>query len=198
VSERRDEDPSGGLLSGVRMFPELFATLNANKRSVVLDLHDDDDREHAYRLVTDADALVEGFRPGVTQRLGMGEAEVRARNPAIVYCSVSGYGQDGPLAAVPGHDLNYQAYAGMLTPAGGPPVECTVPVADLAGRGVRSDGHLRGAARASHDGSRGAGRRGDDRRPRHLDRSVHEPHRRRTRRTDGQAARVRVVPHRGR
>jgi crotonobetainyl-CoA:carnitine CoA-transferase CaiB-like acyl-CoA transferase len=169
VSERRDEDPSGGLLSGVRildlsiwrpgpyatqlladlgadvlkveppggdpmrMFPELFATLNANKRSVVLDLHDDDDREHAYQLVTDADALVEGFRPGVTQRLGMGEAEVRARNPAIVYCSVSGYGQDGPLAAVPGHDLNYQAYAGMLTPAGGSPVECTVPVADLAG-----------------------------------------------------------------
>jgi crotonobetainyl-CoA:carnitine CoA-transferase CaiB-like acyl-CoA transferase len=169
VSERRDGEPSGGLLHGVRildlsiwrpgpyatqlladlgadvlkveppggdpmrMFPDLFATLNANKRSVVLDLHTPGDRQHAYRLAAEADALVEGFRPGVAERLGMGEAELRDHNPSIVYCSVSGYGQDGPLAGVPGHDLNYQAYAGMLTPEGGPPVECTVPVADLAG-----------------------------------------------------------------
>ncbi len=124
-------EPPGG--DPMRMFPDLFATLNANKRSVVLDLHDADDRQHAWRLAADADALVEGFRPGVAERLGMGEQEVRGHNPSIVYCSVSGYGQDGPLAAVPGHDLNYQAYAGMLTPAGGVPVECTVPVADLAG-----------------------------------------------------------------
>jgi crotonobetainyl-CoA:carnitine CoA-transferase CaiB-like acyl-CoA transferase len=124
-------EPPGG--DPMRMFPDLFATLNSNKRSVVLNLGDAGDREHAYRLATDADALVEGFRPGVAERLGMGEATVRDRNPSIVYCSVSGYGQDGPLAGVPGHDLNYQAYAGMLTADGGVPVECTVPIADLAG-----------------------------------------------------------------
>jgi crotonobetainyl-CoA:carnitine CoA-transferase CaiB-like acyl-CoA transferase len=124
-------EPPGG--DPMRVFPQLFSTLNANKRSIVLDLHDPDQRAHAHELVADADALVEGFRPGVATRLGMGEPEVRAINPSIVYCSVSGYGQDGPLAHTPGHDLNYQAYAGMLTPGGGPPVECTVPVADLSG-----------------------------------------------------------------
>jgi crotonobetainyl-CoA:carnitine CoA-transferase CaiB-like acyl-CoA transferase len=124
-------EPPGG--DPMRVFPQLFSTLNANKRSIVLDLHDPDQRARAHELVGEADALVEGFRPGVAARLGMGEPEVRAINKSIVYCSVSGYGQDGPLAQTPGHDLNYQAYAGMLTPNGGPPVECTVPIADLTG-----------------------------------------------------------------
>lgn len=124
-------EPPGG--DPMRMFPQLFATLNANKRSIVLDLHDPDQRPEAHALVAEADALVEGFRPGVAARLGMGEPEIRAINPSIVYCSVSGYGQDGPLATTPGHDLNYQAYAGMLTPTGGAPVECSVPIADLTG-----------------------------------------------------------------
>ena len=124
-------EPPGG--DPMRVFPDLFSTLNANKRSVVLDLHDPNDRAAAYALVAEADALVEGFRPGVAGRLGMGDADVRAINPSIVYCSVSGYGQDGPLAQTPGHDLNYQAYAGMLTANGGAPVESTVPVADLTG-----------------------------------------------------------------
>jgi crotonobetainyl-CoA:carnitine CoA-transferase CaiB-like acyl-CoA transferase len=124
-------EPPGG--DPMRVFPQLFSTLNANKRSIVVDLHDADQRDHAHTLVAEADALVEGFRPGVAARLGMGEPEVRALNPSIVYCSVSGYGQDGPLAQTPGHDLNYQAYAGMLTATGGTPVECTVPIADLTG-----------------------------------------------------------------
>jgi crotonobetainyl-CoA:carnitine CoA-transferase CaiB-like acyl-CoA transferase len=124
-------EPPGG--DPMRVFPQLFSTLNANKRSVVLNLHDPHDRDRAYGLVAEADVLVEGFRPGVAARLGMGDIDLRAINPSIVYCSVSGYGQDGPLAETPGHDLNYQAYAGMLTPAGGPPVECTVPIADLTG-----------------------------------------------------------------
>jgi crotonobetainyl-CoA:carnitine CoA-transferase CaiB-like acyl-CoA transferase len=124
-------EPPGG--DPMRIFPELFATLNANKRSVVLNLRDGSDRARAHELVADADALVEGFRPGVAARLGMGEADARAINPAIVYCSVSGYGQDGPLATAPGHDLNYQAYAGVLAPEGGPPVQCAVPIADLGG-----------------------------------------------------------------
>jgi len=124
-------EPPGG--DPMRAFPELFATLNANKRSVVLNLHDGDDRARAHALALDADAVVEGFRPGVAARLGMGEAELRARHPTLVYCSVSGYGQTGPLAPVPGHDLNYQAYAAVLTPDGGDPVEGRVPIADLAG-----------------------------------------------------------------
>ncbi len=124
-------EPPGG--DPMRVFPELFSTLNANKRSVVLNLRDPDELARAYELVAEADALVEGFRPGVAARLGLGETDVRARRPDLVYCSVSGYGQDGPLATVPGHDLNYQAYAGMLSPGGGEPVPCTVPVADLAG-----------------------------------------------------------------
>ena len=124
-------EPPGG--DPMRAFPELFATLNANKRSVVLNLHDPTDRARAHDLARDADALVEGFRPGVAARLGMGAAEVRALHPGIVYCSVSGYGQTGPLAPVPGHDLNYQAYAAVLTPDGGDPVEGRLPIADLAG-----------------------------------------------------------------
>jgi crotonobetainyl-CoA:carnitine CoA-transferase CaiB-like acyl-CoA transferase len=124
-------EPPGG--DPMRVFPELFSTINANKRSIALDLHDPEQRARAHELVAEADALVEGFRPGVAARLGMGEPEVRAINPSIVYTSVSGYGQDGPLAQTPGHDLNYQAYAGMLTPKGGPPIESTVPVADLTG-----------------------------------------------------------------
>jgi crotonobetainyl-CoA:carnitine CoA-transferase CaiB-like acyl-CoA transferase len=124
-------EPPGG--DPMRIFPELFATLNANKRSVVLNLRDATDRARAHDLVAEADALVEGFRPGAAARLGMGEADCRAINPAIVYCSVSGYGQDGPLATAPGHDLNYQAYAAVLAPEGGPPVQCAVPIADLGG-----------------------------------------------------------------
>jgi crotonobetainyl-CoA:carnitine CoA-transferase CaiB-like acyl-CoA transferase len=124
-------EPPGG--DPMRAFPELFATLNGNKRSVVLDLKTPEDRARAHSLVRDADVVVEGFRPGVAARLGMGEAELRAVHPGLVYCSVSGYGQTGPLAPVPGHDLNYQAYAAVLTPDGGDPVEGRVPIADLAG-----------------------------------------------------------------
>ena len=124
------EPPTG---DPMRVFPELFARLNANKRSMVLDLKAPAARDRAYELVSEADALVEGFRPGVAARLGLGEDTVRAINPGIVYCSVSGFGQDGPLADRPGHDINYQAYAGALAPGGGPPVESALPIADLAG-----------------------------------------------------------------
>jgi len=123
-------EPPGG--DPMRAFPDLFASLNANKRSVVLDLHSDG-RARAHELVDECDALVEGFRPGVMARLGMDYETVRARNPAIVYCSISGYGQTGPLAEVPGHDINYLAYAGALAPRGGEPVECPLPIADLSG-----------------------------------------------------------------
>jgi crotonobetainyl-CoA:carnitine CoA-transferase CaiB-like acyl-CoA transferase len=124
-------EPPGG--DPMRTYPELFASLNANKRSVVLDLKNGPGRTDALQLAAEADVLIEGFRPGVTERLGVGYQAVRAVNPAIIYCSLSGMGQSGTLAEAPGHDLNYQAWAGVLAPEGGPPVVPAVPVADLAG-----------------------------------------------------------------
>jgi len=124
-------EPPGG--DPMRRYPELFASLHANKRSIVLDLKDDHDRARALDLARDADVFVEGYRPGVAARLGVGYDDVRTVAPSIVYCSVSGFGQEGPLAAAPGHDLNYQAWSASLSPDGGDPVPGALPIADLAG-----------------------------------------------------------------
>ncbi|MBI4492030.1 MAG: CoA transferase, partial [Chloroflexi bacterium] len=93
-------------------------------------------REVAHRLAARADVLLEGFRPGVADRLGLGYAVLAAINPRLVYCSLSGYGQDGPYRDRAGHDLNYLGYAGLLAlngPAEGPPVPSPAQVADLGG-----------------------------------------------------------------
>jgi crotonobetainyl-CoA:carnitine CoA-transferase CaiB-like acyl-CoA transferase len=124
-------EPPGG--DPMRQYGVLFESINAGKRSVVLDLKDGDDRARALELAIEADALVEGFRPGVMARLGLDVATVREANPALVYCSISGYGQDDPRAALPGHDVNYQAWAGALTPEGGTASMPRLPIADLAG-----------------------------------------------------------------
>src|SRR6204780_4647763 len=110
-------EPPGG--DPMRSYPGLFAAVNAGKRSIELDLKDTAGRARALELATQADVLVEGFRPGVLARLGLDEAAVRARNPGVVYCSISGYGQHDPRATVPGHDVNYQAWSGALVPDGG-------------------------------------------------------------------------------
>jgi crotonobetainyl-CoA:carnitine CoA-transferase CaiB-like acyl-CoA transferase len=124
-------EPPGG--DPMRAFPELFDVLNAGKRSVVLDLKADGGRAEVLRLAARSEVVVESFRPGVAARLGLGWPDVERVNPEAIYCSVSGYGQDGPLAAVPGHDLNYQAWAGALSPDGAPPVAGRLPIGDLAG-----------------------------------------------------------------
>src|SRR5271157_4642277 len=85
-------EPPGG--DPMRHYPGLFDAVNAGKRSVALDLKGDAGRERALALAEQADVLVEGFRPGVMARLGLDDAAVRARNPGIVYCSISGYGQE--------------------------------------------------------------------------------------------------------
>jgi crotonobetainyl-CoA:carnitine CoA-transferase CaiB-like acyl-CoA transferase len=125
-------EPPGG--DPMRVFPDLFAILNAGKRAVALDLKDADHRAAAHELAADADVVIEGFRPGVVDRLGVGYDAVRAANPDVVYCSVSGYGQTGPMRDVPGHDLNFQALAGLVEPrdADDGPVVGRPPVADLA------------------------------------------------------------------
>jgi crotonobetainyl-CoA:carnitine CoA-transferase CaiB-like acyl-CoA transferase len=124
-------EPPGG--DPMRSMPDLFDILGAHKRSVTLDLKDEGDRQRCLDLAVDADVFVESYRPGVADRLGVGYDAVSGRNPAIVYCSISGFGATGPLAALPGHDVNYLAYSGALRPGGGRPVQPTVPLGDLGG-----------------------------------------------------------------
>jgi crotonobetainyl-CoA:carnitine CoA-transferase CaiB-like acyl-CoA transferase len=119
------------------MLPSTYRMVNRGKRSVTLDLKSADGREALLRLVKDADILVEGYRPGVMKRLGADYAALEAVAPGLIYASISGFGQSGPLRDVPGHDLNYNAVAGVLALCGsanGPPEHAVgVPVADLSG-----------------------------------------------------------------
>src|SRR5450830_1007068 len=116
-----------------------FHTLNRNKRSTAIDLKRKEGREFLLELATWADVLVEQFRPGVMERLGLGYETIREVNPSIIYCSITGYGQDGPYRDIAGHDINYLGYAGVLGATGaadGPPVICGVQIADLGGGGM--------------------------------------------------------------
>ena len=92
--------------------------LNRSRRSIGVDLKNPDGVETVLRLVEQADALIEGFRPGVTERLGLGPDDCLARNPRLVYGRMTGWGQDGPYAQAAGHDINYIALAGALHPIG--------------------------------------------------------------------------------
>ncbi len=98
----------GGLGSGS------WNVTNRGRPSVAVDLKNPEGRELVLRLISDAEALIEGFRPGVMERLGLGPAEALERNPALVYGRMTGYGQDGPMSAVAGHDINYISLAGVL------------------------------------------------------------------------------------
>ncbi|MGQ5525118.1 CaiB/BaiF CoA transferase family protein [Chitinimonas sp. PSY-7] len=112
------------------------AYLNRNKRSLALDLKAVGAREAVLALVKTADVLVEQFRPGVMERLGLGYAELAELNPRLIYCSITGYGQTGPLRDRAGHDINYLALAGVAAGSGriedGPP-PLGVQIADVAG-----------------------------------------------------------------
>jgi len=117
----------------------LFNAVNRNKRSMTLNLKSDAGRDLLLRLVERADVLVEGNRPGVMARLGLGWDTLHARNPKLVMCSITGYGQEGPFASRAGHDLNYMATAGALGLNGevdGPPIPLSVQVADIGGGGL--------------------------------------------------------------
>jgi crotonobetainyl-CoA:carnitine CoA-transferase CaiB-like acyl-CoA transferase len=114
----------------------LFLATNRNKRGLRLDLKRAEGREVFLRLARDAGAVVESFRPGVTERLGIGYPALKALNPRIVYCSITGYGQTGPYRDRAGHDLNYCGYAGVTEQtgaAGGEPVIPNFLVGDLLG-----------------------------------------------------------------
>lgn len=112
-----------------------FRNLNRGKKSIVLDLKDEAGKARLWDMIESADVFVEGFRPGVMQRLGFDYASVSARNPRIVYCSISAFGQTGALAHHPAHDLATQALAGFLSVndgADGTPVVPGAPSADMA------------------------------------------------------------------
>jgi alpha-methylacyl-CoA racemase len=134
----RIEPPSGGdytrelppVVNGHGVF---FAAINRGKRSVTLDLRRDEGREVFRALLKTADVLVEGFKPGVMAEIGLDPEGLCAEHPRLIVCSISGYGQTGPLALEPGHDLNYQGYAGIIAAAGGEGTPWPVQVADLAG-----------------------------------------------------------------
>jgi len=135
------EAPEGG--DYLRWMPPLtgkvswaFFALNAGKRSVAIDLKQPDGVAALRALARQADVLVESFRPGVMDRLGIGYATLAADNPRLVYCALSGFGQDGPYRDVPGHDLNYMALAGALGlggPVDRPPQVLPLQVADIGG-----------------------------------------------------------------
>lgn len=120
------EAPGGGdfsrysTMAGITKFGDAttFITLNRNKRSLILDLKSDAGRQVLYRMIKDADVLVQNFRPRVASKLGIDYATLSAINPRLIYGSISGYGEDGPLKDRPGQDLLVQSFAGLTMNAG--------------------------------------------------------------------------------
>jgi len=134
------ERPGG---EDMRRFPPIvdgesatFALLNHGKGNLALDLKNESDRAKLIPLLNRADILIEQFRPGVMARLGLGYDEIRAINPKLIYCSISGYGQSGPRVDEAGHDINYIGNTGLLDLQPGPAERPVVPpalIADIAG-----------------------------------------------------------------
>jgi crotonobetainyl-CoA:carnitine CoA-transferase CaiB-like acyl-CoA transferase len=133
------ESPEGDLM---RQWPPIldgysqyFASVNRNKRSVVLDLKTEQGRDDARRLALSADIVLENFRPGVMARFGLDYATLAAAKPALVYCSVSAFGQSGPRATEGGFDMTVQAMSGVMSVTGdkdGRPAKCGIPIADFS------------------------------------------------------------------
>ena len=118
-----------------------YNSLARNKRSIVLNLRDNEAREIFYKLADSADVVLEGFRPGVVKRLGVDYDTLIARNPRIVYCSLSGFGQTGPYSQLVGHDINYISVGGALGMVGWPGQPPAIPmniIADFAGGGLHA------------------------------------------------------------
>ena len=124
----------GGTLGGARHGPD-FQNLHRNKRSLSLNLKSEQGREIFFKLVNDADVVVENYRPDVKFRLGIDYEKVKAVNPRVIYASISGFGQDGPYGHLPGFDQVAQGMGGLMSITGLPgqgPVRAGIPVADLS------------------------------------------------------------------
>ncbi|HCZ14055.1 MAG TPA: carnitine dehydratase [Candidatus Accumulibacter sp.] len=134
------EEPGGGdyarTAGAVHGGVSYFEMVNRNKRSLTLDLKQPAGVEAFMRLAASAEVVVEGFRPGVVDKLGVGYRAVSSINPRVVYCAITGYGQDGPYRDRAGHDLNYLGYSGLLDQigvAGGAPAVPNFQIGDLLG-----------------------------------------------------------------
>jgi crotonobetainyl-CoA:carnitine CoA-transferase CaiB-like acyl-CoA transferase len=153
------EDTDGG--DYLRWMPPLagrysamFAAVNRNKRSVVLNLKMDAGRDAFLAMVARADVVVEGFRPGVLDRLGVGYAALRERNRRLILCSITGYGQDGPYRDRVGHDVNYLAIAGALSLTGCSPEELAIPGVQIGDIGGGALGGVASVLAALHQRAR--------------------------------------------
>jgi len=138
----------------------LFLSLNRNKRSIRLDLKNERGREALLRLVREYDVVLESFRPGVLDRLGVGYERMREANPGIVYCAISGYGQDGSKRDASGHDMNYLGLVGLLGltgESGGAPVQAAGQIADLGGGALMAAFGILAALRERDGGPDGGG-----------------------------------------
>jgi len=130
IEDRRFEEEGTGMNTVMR-----------NKRHMTLNLKHPKGKEIFYTLAKDADVLLEGFRPGVAERLGIGYPQLKQQNPRLIYCSLTGYGQDGPYSGMVGHDINYLSFAGVLGLTGrldGPPVIPATQIADIAAGGMNA------------------------------------------------------------
>jgi len=155
ASVTKIENPDGGdELRGMPPFCDgvsvLFSAINRGKKSVALNLKHDKGREVFLKLAREADIIVEGFRPGVTARLGVDYDSVRGVKPDIVYCSITGYGQDGPYRDKAGHDLNYLGYAGVASLTGTADGTLSVPGVQIADIGCGALMALVGILAALH------------------------------------------------
>jgi crotonobetainyl-CoA:carnitine CoA-transferase CaiB-like acyl-CoA transferase len=138
----------------------LFLSLNRNKRSIRLDLKHERGREALLRLVREYDVVLESFRPGVLERLGVGYERMREQNPGIVYCAISGYGQRSPKRDASGHDMNYLGLIGLLGLTGeqsGEPVQAAGQIADLGGGALMAAFGIMAALRERDGGGAGSG-----------------------------------------
>lgn len=139
-----------------RLGPGLFGAVNRGKQSLLADLKDEAQRREVRALIATADVVVESYRPGVMKRLGLDAANLRAEFPQLIYVSLSGYGQQGPWANLPGHDINYLAAAGVLavsgTLEGGPAQSFGLPVADLCGAMYALSSTLAALLQRQHSG----------------------------------------------
>jgi crotonobetainyl-CoA:carnitine CoA-transferase CaiB-like acyl-CoA transferase len=142
----------------------LFLSLNRNKRSIRIDLKSEAGREVLLRLVREYDVVLESFRPGVLDRLGVGYERMRELNPGIVYCAITGYGQTGPKRDASGHDMNYLGLIGLLglsgeaDGVGGYPIQSEGQIADIGGGALMAAFGIMAALRerdgsSSHHGS---------------------------------------------
>jgi alpha-methylacyl-CoA racemase len=141
----------------------LFLSLNRNKRSIRLDLKNERGREALLALVREYDVVLESFRPGVLERLGVGYERMREENPGLVYCAISGYGQDGPKRDASGHDMNYLGLIGLLGltgERGGPPVQAAGQIADLGGGALMAAFGILAALRERDGGGSGSASQG--------------------------------------